>query len=87
MSTVHKVNRNHSHNGKRKHAVELDGTNLRDVAMDVGHEVRRWAKDKGESALELLDPVENFVERNPMKAILIAAGVGMICGALFFRRS
>lgn len=59
---------------------------LREQASVVREDVRELAYAAGDAAREQLDPLEEYVREKPMKALLIAAGVGALIGMVFLRR-
>ena len=50
-----------------------------DAADHIGD---RWPSRKGEGFVQVLDGLAEFVRRQPMSALLIAAGVGLRIGRL-----
>jgi len=83
-STRH-VNRTHSRRNAR--ANTTDGlAALKKQAATVQKDVRELAATAGESALGMMGPIEEFVQRKPVKSLLIAAGIGAVFGLLFLRR-
>ncbi len=58
---------------------------LRERMADVREDVRALASTAGQAALEQLDPVEDYVRRYPLRAILIAGGVGVVLGMIMRR--
>jgi ElaB/YqjD/DUF883 family membrane-anchored ribosome-binding protein len=66
-----------------------------DTAMhNAGRQVRDFIDDAGENLMNakesVVDVTENVVKqvkRKPLPSVLIAAGVGMLLGGIFFRRS
>lgn len=57
---------------------------------DVMHEIDRSASEcvaeMREKAAELCDAVETYVRREPVKAAIIAGGLGLVVGLIFARR-
>jgi ElaB/YqjD/DUF883 family membrane-anchored ribosome-binding protein len=74
-------NRKRNRDGVRNGAAEL-----REHAATVGRDVREMAVAAGGIARRQLDPVEEYVREQPLKALLIAACAGAIFGCLFGRR-
>lgn len=50
------------------------------------HDVAELASQAGTAAKHQVKPIEQFVEREPLKAVLLAAGLGCVLGFLFSRR-
>jgi ElaB/YqjD/DUF883 family membrane-anchored ribosome-binding protein len=59
---------------------------LRSQVNAVRRDLRDLASAAGDVALDQLDPIEQYVLAKPMKAVLIAAGIGACLGFLFRRR-
>ncbi len=55
---------------------------IRERMSDVKEDVRALASTAGQAALEQLDPVEDYVRKNPIRALLIAGGVGIVLGMI-----
>jgi ElaB/YqjD/DUF883 family membrane-anchored ribosome-binding protein len=66
------------------------GGHVRDAAREKYEHVRDRAAEYVEAgrnkARELEEGVESYVQENPIHAILIAAGIGMLIGLLWRRR-
>lgn len=72
--------------GKASHA-------LSERAGQVGHKIDEIADSASEiygrgreRALEWRDNVDHYVQEQPMRSVLIAAGLGLFVGALLARR-
>lgn len=59
---------------------------LRERAGEVRDDLQGLARAAGDAAAAQLDPVEDYVRRNPVKSLLMAAGAGALVGMLFLRR-
>jgi ElaB/YqjD/DUF883 family membrane-anchored ribosome-binding protein len=59
---------------------------FREQAGVVRDDVKELARAAGDTAVQKLDPVQEFVREKPVKSLLIAAGVGAVLGAVFMRR-
>lgn len=66
---------------------------LRHQAANIGRDfttmkrdVRELAGTAGDVMMDQLDPVVDYVHRQPVKALLIAAAVGAVIGCTFWRR-
>jgi ElaB/YqjD/DUF883 family membrane-anchored ribosome-binding protein len=70
------------HNGPSSRRV----TSLREQAGVVRDDVRDLARVAGDSAVQKLDPLQEYVREKPLRSLLIAAGVGAVFGMLFLRR-
>jgi len=57
--------------------------NVRDDLQDLANRTGRHARELAESTEEALNV---YMRENPIKTTAIAAGVGLVIGALFFRR-
>lgn len=82
-----------SRNSTRGHARRTGRLNhdnnfaaLKRRAAVVQKDVRELAETAGESALDMMGPIEEYVQRKPVKSLLIAAGLGAIFGVLCLRR-
>jgi ElaB/YqjD/DUF883 family membrane-anchored ribosome-binding protein len=58
---------------------------LKDQAIVVGEDIQELAHTAGAAAREQLDPVDEYVRRQPLKSLLIAAAAGAVFGMLFRR--
>lgn len=58
---------------------------IRERMSDVGQDVRELAATAGQMARQQLDPVEDYIRQYPLRAMLIAAGCGLVLGALVKR--
>jgi len=79
------MNRSHARRGNRRHH-ENNFAALKKRAAVVQKDVRELAATAGESALDIVGPIEEYVQRKPVKSVLIAAGIGAVLGLLFLRR-
>lgn len=66
---------------------------LRHQAANIGRDfttmkrdVRELAGTAGDVMMDQLDPVVDYVHRQPVKALLIAAAIGAVIGCTFWRR-
>lgn len=82
MTTRHKTHSRHSVSGNHRQGT----AELRSQVNAVRRDLRDLASAAGDLALERLDPVEKYVLAKPMKALLMAAGIGAVLGFLFRRR-
>jgi ElaB/YqjD/DUF883 family membrane-anchored ribosome-binding protein len=55
---------------------------IRERLSDVKEDVRALASTTGQAALQQLDPLEEYVRKNPIRALLIAGGVGIVLGMI-----
>jgi len=66
------------------------GSQVRDTAEQKYGEVKNRAADyynrSKETAQELEQSLESYVQEKPLQAVLIAAGVGLILGLIWRRR-
>lgn len=62
-----------------------DVAELREQLHLVSQDVQELAKTAGNVAKSQLDPIEDYIREQPLKAALIAAGVGWLVG-VFSRR-
>lgn len=56
---------------------------LREALEEVKRDVQDLAMTAGRAAREQLDPVEAYIREYPLRTVLIAAGAGMLLGAIF----
>ncbi len=75
-------NRLHTQGGRPGSAMRT----LRRQAQTITHDARGLAVSAGAVAREQLDPMKDYVVDKPLQSLLIAAGVGLIFGLIFFRR-
>jgi hypothetical protein len=59
---------------------------LRRQAETITHDARGLAVTAGTVARQQLDPLKEYVIDKPIQSLLIAAGVGVVFGLVFFRR-
>lgn len=59
---------------------------LREQVDAVGEDLRKLASTATASALELANPIEEYIQKKPLKSVLIAAGVGALIGIIFRHR-
>lgn len=59
---------------------------LDDVMDKIDRSASECCSEMREKATELFDAVEAYVRREPMKAAVIAAGLGLFTGLIFARR-
>ena len=59
---------------------------LRSALEEVKHDVQDLAMTAGRAAREQLDPVEAYIRQYPLRTVLIAAGAGLLLGAVFRSR-
>lgn len=78
------TNRNHigSHARNAVSEIQLEAQSLTQQAQERMHELSEAARER---AVGLQHQAEERITENPLKAVLIAAGVGVVLG-LFFRR-
>ena len=72
---------------------ELHKEDLKQQAATIGRDFRNMKRDvrelagtAGDVVMDQLDPVVDYVHRQPVKALLIAAAVGALIGCTFWRR-
>jgi ElaB/YqjD/DUF883 family membrane-anchored ribosome-binding protein len=58
---------------------------LRGALGDVKRDVRDLTMTAGRAAREQLDPVEAYIREYPLRTVLMAAGAGLLLGAIFRR--
>lgn len=59
---------------------------LADQLEVLKKDVSKLATQVGSAAQHQMEPIEQYVEREPLKAVLMAAGLGCVLGFLFSRR-
>ena len=72
--------------GKREETFSDETPTLAAQVEVLKKDVAKLAAAAGVAARHQIDPIEQYVEREPLKAVLIAAGTGLILGWLFCRR-
>ncbi|HKQ50524.1 MAG TPA: hypothetical protein VJZ71_20805 [Phycisphaerae bacterium] len=82
MTTRHKTHNRRSTSGNHRQGA----AELRSQVNAVRRDLRDLASAAGDMALDQLDPLEKYVLAKPMKALLLAAGIGACVGFLFRRR-
>jgi ElaB/YqjD/DUF883 family membrane-anchored ribosome-binding protein len=75
-----------SHNTRAQHELSDRVQELREQAAVVGEGLTGLASTAGAAATDQLAPVEEYIKENPVRAVLIAAGVGALLGLIFLRR-
>jgi len=71
---------------KRTQTAGDDHPSLKEQVEILREDVSRLAADAGVAAQHQLDPLTQYVAREPLKALLIASGIGCFLGFLFSRR-
>ncbi|HTQ38472.1 MAG TPA: hypothetical protein VMJ32_05565 [Pirellulales bacterium] len=56
------------------------------VMSDIESSASECCAEMREKAAELCNSVEDFVRHEPMKSVVIAAGLGLVAGLLLSRR-
>jgi len=56
------------------------------VMAEVDQSAEQCCAEMREKASELCSTVEDYVRREPMKSVVVAAGVGLLAGLLLSRR-
>ena len=73
-----------------KHNVQEIGSIARDAAQEKVHEVRdvasQYIQQGRDKTQELTHNIEDYIRREPLKAVMIAAGVGAVIGLVCLRR-
>ncbi len=59
---------------------------LNKVVSDIEESASECCSEMRERAAELCGTVEDFVRQEPMKSVVIAAGLGLVAGLLLSRR-
>jgi ElaB/YqjD/DUF883 family membrane-anchored ribosome-binding protein len=59
---------------------------IRDQAAVVSQGLSGIAATAGAAATDQLEPIEKYVKKNPVRSMLLAAGIGAVLGVLFLRR-
>jgi ElaB/YqjD/DUF883 family membrane-anchored ribosome-binding protein len=91
-----RTNEQHSATDDLKDTAAEIGQNVRDMggqAVDAAREQFKHVKDQAagyykkgrKRALDMEDEFEDYIREQPLKSLLIAAGVGMLVG-MFWRR-
>ncbi len=83
------ASRNTHSNRKQTPSKRTQQTNhaaeLREQASAIGDDFRQLATTAGAAARGQLSPIENSIREQPLKSMLIAAGVGALIG-MFLKR-
>lgn len=58
---------------------------VKEQAAVVGEDLRELSSTVGRAATRQLDPLVEYVDENPVKAMLMAVGVGVLIG-MFLRK-
>lgn len=66
--------------------VEAGADALREAAYRAGETMRMSAEDARRRGEVMAQDLEERIAANPLSAVLIATGVGLVLGALFSRR-
>jgi ElaB/YqjD/DUF883 family membrane-anchored ribosome-binding protein len=59
---------------------------LKEVVADVEHSATECCADMRQKAADMGRCVEDFARQEPLKALLIAGGVGLLVGIMVSRR-
>ncbi|HEY2762163.1 MAG TPA: hypothetical protein VGI75_15500 [Pirellulales bacterium] len=59
---------------------------LEKVVSDIEESASECCAEMREKASELCGTVEDYVRQEPMKSVVIAAGLGLVAGLLLSRR-
>jgi ElaB/YqjD/DUF883 family membrane-anchored ribosome-binding protein len=59
---------------------------LEKVVSDIEESASECCSEMREKATELCNTVEDYVRQEPMKSVVIAAGLGLVAGLLLSRR-
>jgi len=59
---------------------------LEKVIKDVDQSASECCAEMKEKATELCNSVEAYVRQEPMKSVVVAAGLGLVAGILLARR-
>ena len=84
MAATHRVRRTHR-NGDLSEHLHDSAARLREQAVTVGDDLRQMAVTAGETAMGLSGPIERYIAKKPMKAVLIEAAAGAVIGWMFRR--
>jgi ElaB/YqjD/DUF883 family membrane-anchored ribosome-binding protein len=71
---------------RAKQDLHESASELRDALDGVKRDVQELAMTAGRAAREHLDPVEDYIRQYPLRTVLMAAGAGMLLGAIFRSR-
>jgi ElaB/YqjD/DUF883 family membrane-anchored ribosome-binding protein len=83
MEVIMPATRNTHHRG----VTRRNGfASLRRQAATVGDDVRQLAATAGETVVQQMDPIAEYVQQKPLRSLLIAAAVGAFCGLVLLRR-
>jgi ElaB/YqjD/DUF883 family membrane-anchored ribosome-binding protein len=73
-----------------QNTLKLEGVSmdekLKDVVADVERSATECCSEMREKAAELCGTVEEYARREPLKALMIAGGLGLVVGVLLSRR-
>jgi ElaB/YqjD/DUF883 family membrane-anchored ribosome-binding protein len=72
-------------NGKTSKGIAMD-EKLEKVVADVEQSATECCTQMREQAAELCNTVEAYAKREPLKALMIAGGLGLVVGVLLSRR-
>jgi len=85
MTTVSQATSHELKEKAQKTKDDLRGSaeDLRSALDEVKRDVQDLAMTAGRAARDQLDPVEAYIREYPLRTVLIAAGAGMLLGAIF----
>jgi ElaB/YqjD/DUF883 family membrane-anchored ribosome-binding protein len=69
--------------GEKADELRAKGLSLLDAALSKAQDVQTAALETGKEVAETAD---DFVQKNPWKAVAISAGIGMLVGILIARK-
>ena len=58
---------------------------VKQQASVVGEDIRELTNTVGRAASRQLDPIVEYVDENPVKAVMMAVGIGVLIG-MFLKR-
>lgn len=73
---------------KERMQTDLHAANerMKEELDQLREDMRSLMRSTGNMARAKLDPVEGYIHENPLRSLMIAAGAGMLLGAIFKSR-
>ncbi len=76
----------------RESGIEAKGEEVRRILQEVEERVNRLGQELGADierveteVRQRVEPVEGMIARHPLPAVMVAAGIGFLLGALLFK--
>lgn len=86
MADTHTATKSSSRKRSAPASSNNGATALSEQVEILKDDVAKLASAAGVTAKHQFDPVADYITKEPLKAVLVAAGVGCVLGFLFSRR-